>query len=51
MAAPADFRQQELRPGCEVTFSLFESRDESYPVIIVPLDDGEPGTLWGKKKR
>ena len=49
MAAPADFRQQELRPGCEVTFSLFESRDESHPVIIVPLDGGEPGTLWGKK--
>ena len=48
MDAPINYQQGELRPGCEVTFALFGAQMESYPIIIVPLDDGDYGSIWGE---
>jgi hypothetical protein len=40
LAAPVSARQGELRPGCIVSFRIGEQLAESYPQMIVPLEDG-----------
>jgi hypothetical protein len=40
LAAPVSARQRELRPGCVVSFRIGDRLAESYPQMIVPLEEG-----------
>lgn len=46
--APVSYRQAALRPGCIVSFRIDDQYAESYPQIIVSLEEGVRGEeLWG----
>jgi hypothetical protein len=48
--APVNYSQTSLRPGCIVSFKIGDSFDETYPQIIIPLEDNmNIETLWGRK--
>jgi hypothetical protein len=50
LAAPISARQSQLRPGCIVSFCIRDQLDESYPQMIVPLEDGMTAEhLWETK--
>jgi hypothetical protein len=50
MEAPVNYSQTSLRPGCIVSFKIGDSFDETYPQIVIPLEDNmNIETLWGKK--
>lgn len=52
MEAPVNYSQTSLRPGCIISFKIGDSVDETYPQIIIPLeDDVKIETLWGEKAR
>lgn len=39
LEAPVNYLQTSLRPGCIVSFKIGDSVDETYPQIIIPLED------------
>ena len=46
--APVNYRQAALRPGCIVSFRIGDQFTESYPQIVVSLEEGMCGEeLWG----
>jgi hypothetical protein len=48
LEAPVSYQQAALRPGCIVSFRIGDQYAESYPQIIVPLEEGVRGEeLWG----
>ncbi|MEW6418915.1 MAG: hypothetical protein AB1480_12475 [Nitrospirota bacterium] len=50
LEAPVNYSQARLRPGCIVSFKISEKMDETYPQIIIPLEDKiNIEALWGKK--
>jgi hypothetical protein len=50
MEAPVNYSQTSLRPGCIVSFKIGDLMDETYPQIIIPLEDNmNIEALWGKK--
>lgn len=50
MEAPVNYDQEYLRPGCNVSYRIGKSADETYPQIIIPLEDGgNIQKLWGRK--
>jgi hypothetical protein len=50
LEAPVNYSQARLRPGCIVSFKIGDSVDETYPQIIIPLEDNmNIEALWGKK--
>jgi hypothetical protein len=51
LAAPVSARQGQLRPGCIVSFRIGDLLAESYPQIIVPLEEGVTvEQLWQTEK-
>lgn len=50
MESPVNYSQAKLRPGCNISFKIGDSLAESYPQIIIPLEDNmNIETLWGEK--
>jgi len=50
LEAPVNYRQAALRPGCIVSFRIGDQFAESYPQIVVSLEEGICGEeLWGDK--
>jgi hypothetical protein len=50
MEAPVNYQQEELRPGCSVSFRIGKSIDETYPQMILSLEDnGNIQKLWGRR--
>jgi len=48
MEAPVHYVQESLRPGCSVSFQVGESVDETYPQIVISLEDnGSVQSMWG----
>ena len=48
MEAPVSYRQAALRPGCVISFRIGDQYAESYPQMIVSLEEGVLGEeLWG----
>ncbi len=50
LEAPVNYSQTRLRPGCIVSFKIGDSVDETYPQMIIPLEENmNIETLWGRK--